>query len=334
MNIDHTLTWEVARVGGLLAYALLSASVVIGLLLSIGIHSPRWPRFLTSEFHRHITLLALVFTGVHGLAVWIDPFTGFSPAEVLVPMVAHYRPVWLALGILGGYLSVAIWLSDYVRQRIGYRVWHAFHLLAFGAFLLATIHGLAAGSDSTAPWALALYAVSLATVLGLLLVRVGRRLSGVPRLGTNLAACFVALAIVAFAAVGPTRAGWNAIANQGQGNGASAAWLASHPTATTPAAPTTFTADLRVTLVNEGLLAGSFSGPSSGRVELLLTESSAALGMVLADGWQCEGPLTIAGESSVTAQCVGADGSALSVELSDLRREDDAVVGRLSVTRS
>ena len=334
MNIDHTLTWEVARVGGFLAYALLGASVVIGLVLSLGVHSPRWPRFLTSEFHRHVTLLGLVFTGIHGLAVWIDPFTGFTPAEVLVPMVAHYRPVWLALGIVGGYLTAAIWLSDYVRQRIGYRAWHAFHLLAFAAFLLATIHGLAAGSDSASPWAITLYAVSLATVLGLLLVRVGRGLSGVPRLGINLAACVAALAIVAFAAIGPTRAGWNTIANQGQGNGASAAWLASHPTAATPTPPASFSADLRVTLVDQGLLAGSFSGPSPGRVELLLTNSESALGLALTDGWQCEGPLTITGDASVSAQCVGIDGSALSVALSDLRREDDAVVGRLTVTRS
>ncbi len=32
MTLDHTLTWEIARVGGMLAYILVTASVALGLL--------------------------------------------------------------------------------------------------------------------------------------------------------------------------------------------------------------------------------------------------------------------------------------------------------------
>lgn len=328
MTVDHTLTWEVARAGGLVAYLLLTASVVIGLLLSLKAHSAEWPRFLTNELHRHVTLLAIVFVVIHGLAVWIDPFTGFTPLEVLVPMAAHYRPLWLALGITGGYLIVAVYLSERVRRHVGYRLWHAFHLLSFVAFVFAALHGLGSGSDSQSPWALALYGSSLAIVFGLLVARVGRSLARTGRVAVNLTAAVVAAALVVFAVLGPARSGWNAFANGGQGNGASTAWLASHPVAAEPSA---FSTDIQIILAEDGLLTGSFGGSNAGRVELLLTQTTAALGMVFNSGWSCEGPAAESDQATVVARCVAADGSALSVQLADLRRADDAVLATLRV---
>jgi hypothetical protein len=38
-----------------------------------------------------VTLLALVFTGVHGVAVWVDPFTHFGWRDALVPLAMWYR---------------------------------------------------------------------------------------------------------------------------------------------------------------------------------------------------------------------------------------------------
>jgi hypothetical protein len=123
LTAAHTLTWEVARVGGMVAYVLATASVVLGLLLSLGVRSQRWPRFITNELHRFLSVLTLTFVVIHTAAVFIDPFTAFTPAEVLVPFVAHYRPLWIALGIVSGYLAVAVWASEYVRSRIGYAWW-------------------------------------------------------------------------------------------------------------------------------------------------------------------------------------------------------------------
>ena len=117
MTLDHTLTWEIARVGGMLAYVLVTASVALGLLLSLKATSENWPRFITNELHRFVTLVALVFTGLHTLAVLLDPFTGFSLNEVFLPLTSHYRPLWIAMGIVSAYLLVAVWASEYVRKR-------------------------------------------------------------------------------------------------------------------------------------------------------------------------------------------------------------------------
>lgn len=331
MSIDHTLSWEVARAGGLLAYLLTTVSVVLGLLLSLRTHSARWPRFITNELHRHVTLLSLVFIAVHTLAVWVDPFTGFNLGEVLLPMASHYRPLWIAFGIVGTYLAVAIWLSEYVRRSVGYAWWHRFHMLAFVVFLLGTVHGLGSGSDSSAGWAVILYGGSVLLVAALVLVRAGRSLAGRPGWGMAGVVAATVVALAFFAIRGPLYPGWNAVANNGNGNGASAAWLASHSIASGP--PQDFATDLQLQLVRADLLDARFDGGTPGELQLLLNQSSSLLAILFADGWSCTGNLTIAGGSAVASRCIGADGVALGVQLTGLQASDEALIGHLRVTR-
>jgi hypothetical protein len=332
MSIDHTLSWEVARVGGLLAYLLTTVSVVLGLLLSLKTHSARWPRFITNELHRHVTLLSLVFIAVHSLALWLDPFTGFNLGEVLLPMTSHYRPLWIAFGIVAAYLAVAIWLSEHLRSSVGYAWWHRFHMLAFVVFLLATVHGLGSGSDSSAGWAVALYGGSVLLVAALLLVRAGRALAGRPGWGVAGVVAAMVLALGFFAIRGPLYSGWNAIANDGNGNGESAAWLASHPIASGP--PHDFATDVQLQLIRGDLMDAHFDAGNPGELQLLLNRSSSVLAMLFADGWACRGDLTITGATAAVSRCIGADGVALGVELTDLRASDAALSGHLQGTRA
>ena len=50
------------------------------------------------------------------------------------------------------------------RRRIGARAWRRLHWLTYAVFGLATVHGLAAGTDSGRPWALALYGGAVGAV--------------------------------------------------------------------------------------------------------------------------------------------------------------------------
>lgn len=169
----ENVTWNVARAGGFTAYILLALAVIVGLALSTQLQSPaRWPRLLNNELHNFLTLLGTIFLGIHILAVWVDPFTNFGWNEVFLPLVSHYRPVWMALGIVTFYLGLAIGLSTWIRPRIGYRWWRRLHILTLGIFALATIHGLGTGSDTQTIWALGIYIASSVVVVLLLCRRV------------------------------------------------------------------------------------------------------------------------------------------------------------------
>ncbi len=172
MTLWETVTWDVARAGGLTAYVLLALSVALGLALSLHWQSPRWPRLLNSELHNFATLLATIFTGVHVLAVAFDPYTHFGLSELLIPLASHYRPLWMAFGIVGLYLGIAIGISTWLRPKIGYALWRKLHVLTLVLYGLVTVHGIATGSDTGTVWATAIYLGSLAVVGTLLAVRV------------------------------------------------------------------------------------------------------------------------------------------------------------------
>ncbi|MBX5449803.1 ferric reductase-like transmembrane domain-containing protein [Thermogemmatispora sp.] len=172
-TIWQSITWNVARAGGLTAYLLLTLAVCAGLALSAQLQSPaRWPRLVNNELHNFLTLLATIFVGLHILAVWVDPFTHFGWNEILIPLASHYRPFWMALGICALYLGIAIGITTLLRPYIGYRWWRRLHLLTLVLFALATLHGLGSGSDTQSWWALALYGGSLWAVGWLLWRRI------------------------------------------------------------------------------------------------------------------------------------------------------------------
>jgi hypothetical protein len=143
MTHMQVATGEVARAGGLTAYLLLAAAVAMGLVRSLPWQSPRWLRLLTSEIHNVLTLVALVFTGIDVLAVIVDPYTRFGLSDTFHLLASHYRPRWMAFGIIGLYLGLAIGLSSWLRPRIGSVLWQRLHTLTLVIFALLTVFGIA-----------------------------------------------------------------------------------------------------------------------------------------------------------------------------------------------
>jgi hypothetical protein len=282
MSMWETMAWTVARAGGFTAYVLLTLAVALGLALSLRWQSTRWPRLITNDLHRFLTLLSLAFVAVHGLAVWLDPFMRFGWTEVLVPFMSHYRPLWMALGIVAGYLGLAVWLSTELRPRIGYAWWRRLHGLAFAVYALATVHGLATGSDTRTSWALGLYAGSALLVGSLLGVRLLTPVGTRGRTYPNLAGLVALLLLggVLWTATGPAQPGWNAIANNGQGSGARGLQAATgQTTGSVFAVP--FTANVQGTLTQSQPDA---TGGVTVRVDTTLSGGAAGAFQVLLQG--------------------------------------------------
>ncbi|MDQ2934354.1 MAG: hypothetical protein M3R49_05115, partial [Chloroflexota bacterium] len=218
----------------------------------------------------------------------------------------------------------------YVRRWIGYGWWRRFHYLAFAVFALATVHGLGSGSDTRQPWALGLYVACTGSVLAL----TAWRLVSATRLPSRTAAAaglaVAAVTLVVFTLVGPTQAGWNATANNGKGSGASAAWMASHPSPTGVRPTTSFSADLQATFAR-GVLSGSFAGGYPGSLELRTGRGTSDLSITFADGWSCVGAASDPGDETISATCVGADGSIVEVTLSGLYQTQQGVIGQLTI---
>ena len=88
------VAWEAARAGGIVAYVLLSAVVVIGLALSGRERLEGWPRFAIEDVHRFAGMLVGAFVSLHVVTIAIDSEAHFSLLQLVVPFASSYRPLW------------------------------------------------------------------------------------------------------------------------------------------------------------------------------------------------------------------------------------------------
>ena len=164
MKSDPTF-WILARASGLLAYALLTGSVLAGLVLKARPFGTTPKPAAVTDLHRFLALLGLGALSLHGLALLLDTTVSISLADLLVPGIAPYRPLATGLGVLAADLMLVVYVSFSLRKRIGARNWRRLHWATYLIFALATVHGLAVGTDSGTTWALGLYGAATGAVL-------------------------------------------------------------------------------------------------------------------------------------------------------------------------
>jgi DMSO/TMAO reductase YedYZ heme-binding membrane subunit len=128
--------------------------------------------------HQDLASFGVGLAAIHGMLLALDKSVPFSLAQIAVPGLAPYAPMWVAVGQVAFYLMAAVLASFYLRRRIGQRAWRLFHYLTFFAFIGATAHGLGAGTDSASPWAWWLYVGSSVVVVFLFVYRVASAVAG------------------------------------------------------------------------------------------------------------------------------------------------------------
>jgi DMSO/TMAO reductase YedYZ heme-binding membrane subunit len=258
--------WFLTRASGLVAIALLSATIVLGVVASVGWTTERWPRFLSQDVHRNLSLLCIVFVGVHVVTTVADGYVPIGFLDTVLPFRSPYRPVYVGLGALGFDLLLAVLVTSALRHRIGYASWRFVHWLAYLCWPIALIHGLGSGTDTPLPVSLFVEAVCTAAVLAAFAWRLatGRTLPVGRRAAAGIGAVVVTLAIAGFAALGPLRPGWShrsgtssALLAQLAARAGTSAAAASPAPATTPATTPTTSAPSA---------SGSGSGTGSGTV--------------------------------------------------------------------
>jgi methionine sulfoxide reductase heme-binding subunit len=171
-TLDHSW-WLASRSAGVVAYLLLSASVVLGLGMALRLAPARLTPTLRGV-HEKLALIALGGVAAHALLVLGDRWLRPGLSGVLVPFAMDYRPLWTGLGILAGYLTAGLSLSYYARRRIGARRWRTAHRLIPVAWAMAAVHVIGAGTDAGDLW----LQVPIALTLSLALTLLGQRILG------------------------------------------------------------------------------------------------------------------------------------------------------------
>jgi hypothetical protein len=309
------ITWYVARSAGIVAYLLLSTSVVVGVLMSARAKFT-WPRFAVEEVHRYLTILTGVFIGLHGVALLADHVVPVSIVQVLVPFQTAYRPFAVGLGITSALLMGAIALSNLLRKRLPFRVWRRIHYLTLGVWLTATLHGLLSGTDRQDAWFIALIAVAVCTVGLVFLGRFARTVS-LGAVGGVAASAVIAVLALAFAPQAKPPHKTTTVA-------------AAPVRATVPAAFTgALTAQVLSADTSPVLSVVGHAGGAGLRVDLLVAQGQVqqtSLALNFPSGGSCHGTVTSLASDGLRGSC-----GSRTVRIAWSIGSDRTVTGRLAV---
>ena len=148
MQTDPTF-WLLARASGLTAYALLTGSVLAGLMrVKLRPFGCAVKTASATDVHRFLALLGLGMLVLHGVALTLDKTVHMSPAALVVPGLSSYGPGSVAYGVLAAELAVLIVVSFSLRRRIGMEETGAgFTGSPTSYSSMGTVHGLKAGTD-------------------------------------------------------------------------------------------------------------------------------------------------------------------------------------------
>ena len=182
MNDPH-IWWYLTRASALIAWVLMTMSVLWGILLSTRvmrrIDNPAW----LQDLHRYLGGLTLLMVALHMVTLMLDGWLKFSITETLVPFATDFKPLAVALGIIAFYILVAVQGTSLVMNKLPRKFWKGLHYSSYVALLLVALHAGWTGTDVAAWWyrVLAIVLISVATISVLVRIVTGTRTGGAPR---------------------------------------------------------------------------------------------------------------------------------------------------------
>jgi hypothetical protein len=147
----HMRVWLAGRATGITAYVLLTVLVSLGLILSHPTNQSTWK--LSKRlfpWHENLFVFVVAFLVAHVVSIILDPYAGVGIAGSFVPGLSSYRSAPVALGTLGLYAALVSGITGRWSSLLPKGLWLKLHRFALVAWIVSWLHGLLAGTDSSA----------------------------------------------------------------------------------------------------------------------------------------------------------------------------------------
>ncbi|MEO6071090.1 MAG: ferric reductase-like transmembrane domain-containing protein [Chitinophagaceae bacterium] len=143
---------EVSKFTGLLATAVLSANLLLGILIATRYKKTAWwhrlPLFVKKiglfTLHNITAYVGLALAVLHPVLLLFEEGHRYSIITIFFPINAPAQPWINALGTAALFLLLVVVITSIkkVRKSITFRRWKVVHLAAYAAAVLFLIHGL------------------------------------------------------------------------------------------------------------------------------------------------------------------------------------------------
>lgn len=138
--IDTSTMWYLSRATGIVAMILVVAALAWGFFFSARATGKKLRPAWWLDLHNWLGGLALIFTGVHIAAAWLDTNSGIGLLQIFVPGTTTGTKWPIAWGVLSTYLLAATVFTTWPRRLKRRRMWRVIHLSSVAATALALLH--------------------------------------------------------------------------------------------------------------------------------------------------------------------------------------------------
>lgn len=208
---DPKMLWYVNRSSGMVLLVFFTGVVLLGQLSTVREVIPGFPRFVSIELHRNLSVVALVLLAVHITTAIRDSFVDIAIIDAVLPFHSPYRPFWLSLGTISLDIMVAIAITSAFRHQMVHRHWRTIHWLSYAAWIAAVLHGLGTGTDTpkTLTLVTTFVCVTLVVFGALLRVTVIPELNLQSRIAIYAAVAIVPILLMFWLRTGPLAPDWS-----------------------------------------------------------------------------------------------------------------------------
>ena len=137
---------DLSSYAGLSAMALLTVNILLGLVLSTRYNLPGrvWPygRRKIFDIHNWTAYLALSLVIIHPFILVFSSATKFHALDVIFPLHSPGQTLYNCFGAVAFYLVLFVVVTSYIRKRMTFKLWKAFHYVAYAAGAVLFFHGI------------------------------------------------------------------------------------------------------------------------------------------------------------------------------------------------
>ncbi|MFM6982115.1 MAG: 2Fe-2S iron-sulfur cluster-binding protein [Microbacteriaceae bacterium] len=169
---DPQFWWFLSRVSAMIAWGLMSVSIVWGVLLASrvfrGLDNPAWLK----DLHKYLSTLTIALTGVHVGSLMLDEYVHFSIIDVLVPGAATFSgataldEIALTVGVIAFWLLATVYVTSLFLDKLPRKLWKGIHFFSYVIFLITAAHAAFLGTDVGSWWyaAVSIFVITMSLV--------------------------------------------------------------------------------------------------------------------------------------------------------------------------
>jgi methionine sulfoxide reductase heme-binding subunit len=135
-------TIELSGIIGMIALAALAANFLVGICIWSTAKNPLPYNLTFLQLHKFTGYAAAIALLLHIVLIPLDPKSGFTWADLILPAWTLHQPLANTLGAVAFYLIGIVIISSYFKEQIQLPLWRKLHYLSYFAIVPLVLHSI------------------------------------------------------------------------------------------------------------------------------------------------------------------------------------------------